>query len=657
MKFAARMIVTMAAAFFLVPALLADATAKPAHLPGKAASANSTAVPGVLSKPEPAASSRQTPAGRGMGMHSERHGRRAAVPRNTIPKVELFMGYSYWRAVPKSTGNRIDAMHGGSTSLTFNVKGHLGVVFEFGGFRVNSLQFNSPGAGFSPSRVVDASGNVFTLLAGPRISFRNHDRLTPFLQVLGGLAHADEVTLNGCNFPIYACTPLPRERTFALTAGGGLDYALNHRFALRLFQAEFLLTKFHDPTVPAGKTAWQNNMRLSSGIIFRFGGNHPPPAPPSNRSPVVSCSVDRNTVYAGSGDMATVHAVASDPDNDPLSYSWTTNGGAVEGGGPAIRWNSSGATPGTYTVKSRVEDGRGGTADCSTEIRLEPRPNRPPTISCSADRTAVVIGEPVQITSTAGDPDNDPLSYSWTSSGGHVRGRDSSAKFDTAGLQAGRYSVTGHVDDGRGGGGSCTSIPNWHSATPPPEMVELEKRLDLHSIYFQTSRSTVANPNAGLVRSQEKILATLTVDFKRYQTFRPEAHLILGGHADERGSEEYNKTLTQRRVERTRNFLVEHGVIATAIETRSFGKDDQLSAAQIKEQIGQNEDLTPDDRQEMLDNLQVMVLANNRRVDVALSTTRQRSTHHYPFNAKDYLALISTKGGEKSPPVRRKSRR
>jgi outer membrane protein OmpA-like peptidoglycan-associated protein len=58
------------------------------------------------------------------------------------------------------------------------------------------------------------------------------------------------------------------------------------------------------------------------------------------------------------------------------------------------------------------------------------------------------------------------------------------------------------------------------------------------------------------------------------------AHLILGGHADARGSEEYNKALTQRRVERTKNFLVEHGVSAGQFETRSFGKEDQLTADQ-----------------------------------------------------------------------------
>jgi outer membrane protein OmpA-like peptidoglycan-associated protein len=193
---------------------------------------------------------------------------------------------------------------------------------------------------------------------------------------------------------------------------------------------------------------------------------------------------------------------------------------------------------------------------------------------------------------------------------------------------------------------------------PAPEIKQLEARLSLHSIYFATARPTAENPQGGLVDSQAEILKTLAADYKNYLKYKPDAHLILGGHADPRGSEEYNKGLTERRVGRTKSFLVEHGVPEDHIETRSFGKDDNLTEEQVKEQIAQNPDLTPDDRQQMLNNLRVLVLANNRRVDVTLSTTGQQSVRGYPFNAKDYLALISPKGGEKTrpakPPVKKK---
>lgn len=341
-----------------------------------------------------------------------------------------------------------------------------------------------------------------------------------------------------------------------------------------------------------------------------------------------------------------VRADASDPDNDPLTFSWTANGGAVEGSGPQARWNSSGTSPGTCTVKVRVDDGRGGWTDCSSSISVEPRPNRPPTMSCAADRTTVVIGDTVQITATASDADNDPLTYSWKSSGGRVRGRDASVRFETAGLNAGHYSVNGHVDDGRGGGADCELAIEVQSPPPPPEQIELEVRLSLHSIYFATARPTVANPTAGLLGSQEQVLVKLAADFSRYLTFKPDAHLILGGHADPRGTPEFNKGLTERRVERTKSFLVQHGVPADHIDTCSYGEEDQLTSEQTKEQIAQNPDITPEERQLMLSKLPILVLANNRRVDVTLSTTGQQSVRRYPFNARDFLALVSTKGGE-----------
>ncbi len=660
MKLGTRILPTLAMALFLVPALFADDTPKPGDTPKKDESASSTPASGAAKPagktplPLLAAPAAQAPAGEGKGNRGARHSHRAGAQADSTPKVELFVGYSFWRALPYSTGNRIEYMNGGSTSLAYNFNRHVGLVGDFAGFRADTLQFSNAGPGTTPSRVVDARSNAFTVMFGPRVSFRDHGKFTPFLQVLGGVAHADDDTLDNCTAPIYACTPLLKQTVFTMTAGGGLDYRLNHRLALRIFQAEFLLTRFQDPTSVAGDNGWQSNVRLSTGLVFRFGGNPAPPPPPPNHPPVASCSADKTMVYAGSGDFVVVRADASDPDNDPLTYYWTTSGGRVDGSGPEARWNSSGTSVGTYVVKVRVDDGRGGSADCSSSITVEAPRNHPPTMSCSADHNTVVIGDTVQITATASDPDNDPLTYTWRSSGGRVRGRDASVRFETAGLSAGHYSVSGHVEDGRGGAADCELGIEVQSPPPPPEMVELETRLSLHSIYFATARPTEANPTGGLVESQEQILVKLAADFTRYLTFSPDAHLILGGHADPRGSVPYNKGLTDRRVARSKSFLVEHGVPADHIDTRSYGEEDQLTTEQTKEQIAQNPDITPDERKQMLDNLAVMVLANNRRVDITLSTTGQQSARRYPFNARDFLLLINTKGGEKSPPRRKK---
>jgi outer membrane protein OmpA-like peptidoglycan-associated protein len=177
-------------------------------------------------------------------------------------------------------------------------------------------------------------------------------------------------------------------------------------------------------------------------------------------------------------------------------------------------------------------------------------------------------------------------------------------------------------------------------------LAELETRLALHSIYFPTGRPTVTNPTAEFVQSQQAILLSLASDFNRYLASKPGSHLILEGHADLRGSAEYNDALTQRRVERTRRFLIEHGVPSANIETRSLGKQENLDVRQVRQLIEQNPDLSNDDRREIERNLQTIVWANNRRVDISLNTTGQQSTRLYPFNAKDSMTLISAKGSE-----------
>jgi outer membrane protein OmpA-like peptidoglycan-associated protein len=179
---------------------------------------------------------------------------------------------------------------------------------------------------------------------------------------------------------------------------------------------------------------------------------------------------------------------------------------------------------------------------------------------------------------------------------------------------------------------------------PPAEIRELETRLSLHSIYFQTARPTLSDPTGGVLASQERILTTLASDFKRYLRARPEAHLTLEGHADPRGSSKYNRILTERRVDRTKSFLIGQGVPAANLEVQAFGDERNMTDDEVKEAVQQNPELSAEDRRQVLKNMNSIILASNRRVDIVLSTTGQQSQRQYPFNAKDFLPLISTQG-------------
>lgn len=181
------------------------------------------------------------------------------------------------------------------------------------------------------------------------------------------------------------------------------------------------------------------------------------------------------------------------------------------------------------------------------------------------------------------------------------------------------------------------------SIEPAEEVKKLETRLALHSVFFPTAKPAADNPNAGLVASQQETLKVLAADFKKYLEYMPEAHLILNGHADVRGTSAYNQGLSERRVGTAKQFLMDQGISATSIETRGFGSQENLTTDQVKELVAKNPDLSAADRQKILGNLSVIVLAQNRRVDVVLSTTGEQSIRQFPFNAADSLTLLDRK--------------
>ncbi|MGA7364755.1 MAG: OmpA family protein, partial [Candidatus Sulfotelmatobacter sp.] len=233
-------------------------------------------------------------------------------------------------------------------------------------------------------------------------------------------------------------------------------------------------------------------------------------------------------------------------------------------------------------------------------------------------------------------------------SGGTVSGSGSSATLNTAGTSPGAITVGATCTDTRGLSSQATTEVMIENPPPPPvnpEIVRLEARLSLHSVYFVTDYPKVANPKGGLLASQQKTLIALAADFKEYLQSKPDAHLILGGHADVRGSVEYNQALSERRVNRTKSFLIEQGVPEASIETKAFCKEHNLTDDEVKGEVESNPELTSEERQRVLRNMVTIKMASNRRVDVTLSTTGQTSVRQFPFNATDALTLI---GGRES---------
>lgn len=96
-------------------------------------------------------------------------------------------------------------------------------------------------------------------------------------------------------------------------------------------------------------------------------------------------------------------------------------------------------------------------------------------------------------------------------------------------------------------------------------------------IYFDTDRFNIDSSDAAALQSQAQYLM-------RY----PSITVTLEGHADERGTREYNLALGERRANATKNYLVGIGIDAGRIRTVSYGKERPVALASNEAAWAQN---------------------------------------------------------------------
>jgi peptidoglycan-associated lipoprotein len=112
----------------------------------------------------------------------------------------------------------------------------------------------------------------------------------------------------------------------------------------------------------------------------------------------------------------------------------------------------------------------------------------------------------------------------------------------------------------------CTNNPkpedmaNSSYAAPGSPRDFITKAGDL--VYFSTDSVDLSQ------ESQQ----TLTNQVRWLQQYS-ENGIMIEGHADERGTREYNIALGAKRAQAVRNFLVQHGINPSRIRTASFGKE------------------------------------------------------------------------------------
>jgi outer membrane immunogenic protein len=139
-------------------------------------------------------------------------------------------------------------LNGGGISGSWNFRGPWSLVTEFSSEYTGS----GPTAGSSLTLTSILAGGRYYL---PQPWLHGNHKPLPFAQVLVGAAHAGG-GVGGIGDASYG---------FATRMGGGIDVRLNSRFAVRVLQIDYDLTRIANAT-----NDHQNNLLVGAGIVFHW---------------------------------------------------------------------------------------------------------------------------------------------------------------------------------------------------------------------------------------------------------------------------------------------------------------------------------------------------------------------------------------------------
>jgi hypothetical protein len=166
--------------------------------------------------------------------------------------------------------------------------------------------------------------------------------------------------------------------------------------------------------------------------------------------------------------------------------------------------------------------------------------------------------------------------------------------------------------------------------------------VSLASVFFSTGHPDQRHPEGGLLQSQKDVLAQTATGFKAYLEYEPEARLTVVGNTDERDSNARNKPLSERRANRVKQYLVSLGVPESKIDIVAQGKDHPLDAKTVESLDKQNPNRPP----KSLGNLQELIWAYNRRVDLVMQPKGTQSAQFYPGTAPEAQLLFNSEWPE-----------
>jgi outer membrane immunogenic protein len=172
-----------------------------------------------------------------------------AVPSGSglddIPRVEIGTNYNYFHANAPPGQCGCFALNGGSGSVIVNLRPAWSAVADIAVAFANDVDNTQQNI------------TIVNYLFGPRYTRRTSSRFVPYGQILFGGAKENvnfEFTIN--------------RNSFGLLGGGGVTTRLGRRFGLTIGDVSYVYTR-----IPNAKNNAQNNIRVATGVTYRFGGS------------------------------------------------------------------------------------------------------------------------------------------------------------------------------------------------------------------------------------------------------------------------------------------------------------------------------------------------------------------------------------------------
>lgn len=104
-------------------------------------------------------------------------------------------------------------------------------------------------------------------------------------------------------------------------------------------------------------------------------------------------------------------------------------------------------------------------------------------------------------------------------------------------------------------------VQRQEQARPTVQRETVPSDLTFRTVYFDYDKSDIRTDQRSNIQSNAELM-------QRYGTVK----ILVEGHCDDRGTDEYNIALGQRRADASKQYLVEFGIDGSRINTVSYGE-------------------------------------------------------------------------------------